>query len=180
MEDKQLHTNLRQAKLAVRLLELQAGASKERLESALAQWQQSDYMSGSASSESGSDSSRFCPPTLLFQLSPTSISHLPRVTIARKHTASRPVPMLDVAVWMLCIHPCFLVSKNLLDCGILLLIMITAGLPTGRKPSMSSCCTSHCLVQKLVVLGNNILLYYLHTWMLYVVHHSYSLFLYAL
>jgi hypothetical protein len=98
MEDKQLHTNLRQAKLAVRLLELQAGASKERLESALAQWQQSDYMSGSASSESGSDSSRFCPPTLLFQLSPTSISHLPRVTIARKHTASRPVPMLDVAV----------------------------------------------------------------------------------
>jgi hypothetical protein len=99
MEDKQLHTNLRQAKLAVSLLELQAGASKERLDSALAQWRQSDYMLDSASSESGSDfSPRFYPPALLFRLSPTSTSHLPRATIARKRTASGPAPMLDVEV----------------------------------------------------------------------------------
>lgn len=72
LQDKQLHIRLRQAKLVATLLELQADGCKERLDSALAQWEGAAHKMASFpldSPPSSSSSSPSLPSTPCFSSS---------------------------------------------------------------------------------------------------------------
>lgn len=105
IQNQYLHASLRMAKLQTILLQQAAAESQQRLESAMAQWQQIDgsqlsipsasNFSASVSSSSSSPSSPvqfLCPPSLP-QPMPPPTHRLPR-TLIKKVGAGSPVPVL--------------------------------------------------------------------------------------